>query len=198
MPKILTNEDVDDFRHELCEIAAKQFLELGYAGVTMRGLAAEIGCSRMTPYRYFENKEEILAAVRAAAFKKLNDAIEHAGDDISDPVKRLQAFGDTYLQFAVREPNAYRMMFEFSQADQTEYPWLSEQLKRLKKPMRESAKAAVAAGIVDKDPDLVMHLFWAGMHGVITMHLTQQIKLRPSYKKLSQEMIKTLFKGLIS
>ncbi len=41
----------------------------------MRQLAAELGCSPMTPYRYFKDKDEILAAVRAAAFDRFSEAL---------------------------------------------------------------------------------------------------------------------------
>ena len=37
----------------------------------MRGIAQELGCSAMTPYRYFENLEEIISMVRAQAFDDL-------------------------------------------------------------------------------------------------------------------------------
>ena len=42
----------------------------------MRQLAAELGVSPMTPYRYFEDKDAILAAVRATAFNRLAEALE--------------------------------------------------------------------------------------------------------------------------
>ncbi len=38
--------------------------------MTLRALAAELGCSPMTPYRYFENKAELFAVVRADAFRR--------------------------------------------------------------------------------------------------------------------------------
>jgi len=52
------------------------FAEHGPEAVTMRQLAAELGCSPMTPYRYFRDKDEILAAVRASAFDRFSDALE--------------------------------------------------------------------------------------------------------------------------
>ena len=64
MPKILTPSDVFLFRQRLCDLALKAFAEQGIEGMSLRGLAAAAGCSRTTPYRYFKNKAEILAAVR--------------------------------------------------------------------------------------------------------------------------------------
>lgn len=65
MPRARTAEEVQGFRDELCAVATRRFAALGYEGVTIRALAAEIGCSPMTPYSYSKAKEEIFAAVRA-------------------------------------------------------------------------------------------------------------------------------------
>ena len=46
----------------------------------MRQLAAELGVSPMTPYRYFEDKDDILAAVRANGFNRFAEALETARD----------------------------------------------------------------------------------------------------------------------
>jgi len=78
MPRILSQSDVADFRERLCVAATRMFDARGPEGFTMRELAAELGVSAMTPYRYFKDKEDILAAVRARAFNRFADALETA------------------------------------------------------------------------------------------------------------------------
>ncbi|HEY3889596.1 MAG TPA: helix-turn-helix domain-containing protein, partial [Caulobacteraceae bacterium] len=65
MPKILTDNDLARFRDRLCDVAERLFAEHGAEAVTIRQMAAELGVSAMTPYRYFKDKDAILAAVRA-------------------------------------------------------------------------------------------------------------------------------------
>lgn len=48
----------------------------GISGVTMRQISQRLGVSQTTPYKYFSNKEDILAAVRAAAFRRFSDRLE--------------------------------------------------------------------------------------------------------------------------
>ena len=67
MPRYLTDQDIADFRAELCRVATERFARFGYEGVTMRQLAEALGCSPKTPYRYFKDKADILATVRAQA-----------------------------------------------------------------------------------------------------------------------------------
>ena len=64
-------DDRDAIRGRLCDAAAKLFLEEGEAALSMRRLAAEVGCSPMAPYRHFADKEALVAAIRAQAFERL-------------------------------------------------------------------------------------------------------------------------------
>lgn len=57
MPKIV---DHDEYRHELIQKCFPIFCRKGFANVTMRELAAEIGVSTGTLYHYFPSKENIM------------------------------------------------------------------------------------------------------------------------------------------
>ena len=85
MPRYLTEQDIADFRAELCKVATERFARFGYEGVTMRQLAEALGCSPKTPYRYFKDKADILATVRAQAFAKFADALEKAAAGVDRP-----------------------------------------------------------------------------------------------------------------
>ena len=78
MPKPLSTAEIADFRERLCDAAERLFAEHGAEAVTIRQLAAAVGVSSMTPYRYFKDKDAILAAVRARAFDRHAEALEHA------------------------------------------------------------------------------------------------------------------------
>jgi hypothetical protein len=62
----LTAEDHAAFRRGVREVAARRFAATGAAGVTMRGIADDLGCSPMKPYRYFRDRGEILDEVGTA------------------------------------------------------------------------------------------------------------------------------------
>ena len=106
MPRVLSETDVADFRERLCEAAERLFAERGPDAVTMRQLAAELGVSPMTPYRYFQDKEDILAAVRANAFNRFSDGLEQARDSNPDARTRGHAVGEAYVTFALAPPHA--------------------------------------------------------------------------------------------
>src|SRR5262245_23417896 len=170
MPKNLSAADVDAFRARLCAAAQHLFAKHGRDGVSMRQLADALGCSAMTPYRYFRNKDEILAAVRTAAFDRFAAALEagavKAGGDLR---AQGEAVGETYIRFALKEPEAYRLMFDLSQPHPDRYPELVRASTRARELMSASTKRMVEAGLFRGDPVLLGHVFWATMHGLVVL-----------------------------
>src|SRR3546814_12231907 len=57
-------------RSRLCAAAEELFVEEGEAALSMRRLTAKVGCSAMAPYRYFADKEALIASIRAQAFRR--------------------------------------------------------------------------------------------------------------------------------
>ena len=196
MPRVLTQNEVAGFRQRLCELATRRFAERGAAGVTLRALADEAGCSRTTPYRYFKDKAEILAAVRTAGFKRLADALEAAARAEPDPAQRLEALGRIYLGFAREEPHAYRVMYEISQQDEHRYPELVKQIQRTQQPMLDTVEECVGAGVVDGDPLDVTHLLWASLHGLNALHLADKLHLGRDFDALSEVMVSFLGRAM--
>jgi AcrR family transcriptional regulator len=115
MPRVLTESDVADFRERLCDAASRLFAARGREAFTMRELAAELGVSAMTPYRYFRDKDEILAAVRARAFTRFAEALEAGMATPGDAAAKAAAVYEAYVDFAFGEPQSYRLMFDLSQ-----------------------------------------------------------------------------------
>jgi AcrR family transcriptional regulator len=197
LPHFLTDGEIDAFRDRLCRVATRLFAEHGYPGVTLRAIAREVGCSPMTPYRYFAGKQEIFAAVRASAFARFADACEAAVASADAPLDRLAALGGTYLAFAKREPHAYRIMFELWQPDQLAFPELAKQVRRARQVKLDAVDAALRAGLIQGDREEVAGLIWAGVHGVVALHLAGKLSQAAGFDALAPAMIETLIRGLV-
>src|SRR5271163_3554239 len=126
MRKQLTDQQVEAFRARLVRAAEKLFAVHGVAGVTMRQIAQELGYSQTAAYRYFADKDEILAAVRTAALDRFCSKLEAAFDPAQDARTNARKVGDAFLQFALEYPDSYRLIFDtqppegaqFSDSDQ--------------------------------------------------------------------------------
>jgi AcrR family transcriptional regulator len=138
----------------------------------------------MTPYRYFRDKDDILAAVRARAFDRFAEALEMAYAGPGSVAERARAKRDAYVRFALEEPATYRLMFDLSQPTKDEYPDLVRAMARARATMTSHVRDLVAEGVLSGDPELIGQVFWAALHGAVTLHLAG--KLSPQYKLSSQ------------
>jgi len=193
----LSDAAIADFREQLCAVAERLFAERGHPGVTLRALAAELGVSPMTPYRYFRDKDDIFAAVRAAGFHRFADAQEAAYAAESDPERRLRRMARSYVEFARREPHAYRIMFETNPLTGIErYPELVAEQIRGWEPLLRAVGAAVDAGLLAGDASHLAHVFWAGVHGIASLDLAGTYALiHEDVDHIVDAMETTLFEG---
>jgi AcrR family transcriptional regulator len=179
MPRVLTETDVADFRDRLCEAAERLFAEKGPDAVTMRQLAAELGVSPMTPYRYFEDKDDILAAVRTSAFNRFAEALETARAASSDPRQRGEGVGQAYVRFAMANPHSYKLMFDLNQPHVEKYPDLIAAGQRARATMTDHVKDSIAAGLYAGDPQQIGLMMWAAAHGVVVLQLAGMLPPGP-------------------
>lgn len=171
MPRVLSETDVADFRERLCEAAERLFAERGADAVTMRQLASELGVSPMTPYRYFEDKEDILAAVRTNGFNRFAEALEQGRDSAKGALARAKAVGEAYIAFATSHPHSYKLMFDFNQPHVEKYPDLVAAGRRAQKTMTGYIQDAFAEGLMAGDPEQIGLIFWAAIHGSVILEL---------------------------
>ena len=114
----------------------------------MRQLADALGCSPKTPYRYFKDKADILATVRAQAFEKFSDALEAAVTNApSDPVSKAQAVGEAYHRFAMKNPHAYRIMFDIEAPIDDSHPELGPKARHAATYITSTAERLAKAGV---------------------------------------------------
>jgi AcrR family transcriptional regulator len=171
MPRVLTEADVADFRERLCQVAERLFAEHGMEAVTMRQLAAELGVSPMTPYRYFRDKGEILAAVRASGFDQFAEVMERARAAPGSNRAKGAAVGEAYMDFAFAHPHTYKLMFAFHAPDEAAHPNLVRAAARARSTMSAWVRHLVAEGVLSGDPEQLGAMFWSAAHGAVVLEM---------------------------
>jgi AcrR family transcriptional regulator len=196
VPRSLSAEQVEEFRARLCAVAQHRFATEGRDAVSMRQLADALGCSPMTPYRYFHNKDEILAAVRTAAFDRFAEALEQAAAQAGGDLRAAgQAVGEAYVRFALGDPDGYRLMFDVAQPHPDRYPELVRASTRARRTMSASLERLVRAGVFHGDPELLGFAFWAGMHGLVMLHLAGKLPAERDFETIRGELMRLLVTG---
>jgi AcrR family transcriptional regulator len=193
MPKVLSTADIADFRERLCDAAETQFGAHGLDGITIRALAAELGVSAMTPYRYFDDKDEIIAAVQARAFARFAAALEAETD--ADAAAFARGVSRAYVRFAFEHPEAYRLMFDISQPNRDKYPELAAAADRARKTMTAYVCALVDAKLIEGDPELIGHVYWAQIHGLVMLKLSDNLSPHLSFEAIAAEAARALAEG---
>ncbi len=101
--------DERDMRQRIVAAARKLFLRDGVEAVSMRNLAAEVGCSPMWLYRYFSSKQEILWQVWDVFLGDLFARLER----IEAPTarERLERLSLAYLDYWREHPEQFLIVF---------------------------------------------------------------------------------------
>lgn len=187
----LTDQEVEAFRGRLVRAAAKLFAARGAAGVTMRQIAKSLGYSQTAAYRYFADKDEILAAVRAAALDRFCTRLEAALKPGRDARENARAVGQAYLRFAVGDPDSYRLIFDSSGRDLL-VPEFSQTAHRLHATMTDYVRALIDEGHLEGDPVELGRAFWIAAHGVVMLHLSgflPSLKARDEFHRVAERLI---------
>ena len=99
-----------DLKSSLIAAANMILLRDGADALSLRAIAAEVGVSHMAPYSHFKNKKELVQSVASAGFDHLADAMEAKTDRLKKPGELILAYGAAYLDFAIGNPQLYRLM----------------------------------------------------------------------------------------
>ncbi len=100
-----------NLRRALMDQALELVREGGPHAVTMREAARRIGVSSGAPYKHFADQDELMRALSEEGFERMkavmDEAVAAAGDDA---LERFRAMGIAYVQFAVANPEYFRIM----------------------------------------------------------------------------------------
>lgn len=100
-----------DLRRAIIEAALEILSETQSLEFSLRELARRAGVSHNAPYKHFDDKRELLAAVSTAGFELLTKRMSDKIAGISNPRAQLFAMLRGYVHHGVENPALYRLMF---------------------------------------------------------------------------------------
>jgi AcrR family transcriptional regulator len=90
--------------------ALTQLADGGPAAVSVNAIAKRLGVSGPSLYRYFANRDELLAELVVDAYLDFAEALSVATERVRAP-RRVRALADAWRAFARAEPHRYRLLF---------------------------------------------------------------------------------------
>jgi AcrR family transcriptional regulator len=103
-------KEKEDLKALILEKAQKLFLEKGIHQTTIRNIADASNYSVGTVYVYYKDKNAILHDLHQQGFAQLNAEMQVLLH-VKNPMERLLAMGHIYLNFALKNPDMYDLMF---------------------------------------------------------------------------------------
>jgi len=166
-----------DLRQALVEAALRALEHQRAEELSLRALGRDLGVSPRAPYRHFETKEDLLAAVAIEGFRAsaafTTARVSAAG---ASPIARLRAVGEAYVLFAVARPAAFRVMY-------APYATVKENAPDLVRARADGHRATMemiadgqAAGLLRQgDPMQLALLLWSSIHGLSVLLVEGQL-----------------------
>lgn len=177
MPRIAHSpETIEAMRQRLVLIALDLYRGEGLDAISFRRVSELAGISHTLPYRYFESKEALLAALRAEvtwAFDRHVHALERR--DLP-PLEHIRSVAYAYIDYVRRWPTDYLLIFAAQATPITDYPELMAARASVIEHGVRCVQRAIDAGLLAGDARQVAHLFWMALHGLMSLHVADQLR----------------------
>lgn len=154
-----------DLREALIQAALREAKQGGPEAISIKALTQKLGVSQPAPYRHFADREALLVAVAAEAFRQFSAELHRA---IDRPSKRskLSRFARAMLDFGLRRNGIFRLMFASrviaAASDDSEL----HAAARATFALLVDALEAPAVGLLRERQALKI---WASLHGVVML-----------------------------
>lgn len=180
-----------NLRRALLDGARALFAERGRFDFTFRELARAAGVTHAAPYRHFEGKAELFAALRDEGLARLAEATGAAlGAAGHEPRARVRALGEAYVGFALEHPIDFRLVMQ----DELE-PGSGERRGPSYEMLEGALRAAQESGAVRGDVPAreLAIVAWALVHGLATLVTSGRLPRRADKLARLTDVFATVF-----
>ena len=163
-----------DLRQTLLRSAKQLIAEAGIENLSLRRLAERAGVSRTAPYHHFSDKNDLLCAIAAEGFRRRHQtAVAEFDNKAKSMLEKFHDYMNSYVQFAVDNPEEYELMFGRSiwkQQNSTEelravaYPCFQHQVDMI--------RCWQSCGVISGDNALrSAQVIWGALHGIAKLFI---------------------------
>jgi AcrR family transcriptional regulator len=146
--------------------------EKGIEGFSMREVARRAGIAVSTSSHHFGSARGLLTAIATCAFDRLTLEQTNAMDAETDPVAKVVALAQTYIEMSRHFPGYADAMFRWDMLDQDNAAYSTAASASFNLLTDAVAQAAPASA----EPEHIRHVaksIWAMAHGFVTLSMTE-------------------------
>jgi len=166
-----------DLKNALIKAGTEILASEGLGGLSLRKVAKQAGVSHAAPYAHFKDKQALIAAISTEGFKQLHSQIESVKKTYqANPGSLLIETAWAYVQFALNEPDRFKLMFSSALEKEKEYPDFVEISQKNFRQLVDIVEICQGANILKSaDSELIALSVWGTVHGFVSLLLEGQI-----------------------
>ncbi len=198
MPKKKTYHH-GDLKNALIKAGVEILAKDGVSGLSLRKVAMRAGVSHAAPYSHFADKQALIAAISTEGFRQLYERVSAVAEEYkSQPQKQLVEAAWAYVQFALDDPDRFKVMFSGVLEKEKEYPDFVAESQRNFQLVKMIVEANQASGVLRSGAsDLVALSAWGIVHGFIMLLLEGQISHTVLEKMSLRELVEFQLKQIM-
>ena len=164
-----------DLGEALLSAAEALLEEKGPSGLSLRKVGRQLGVTPGAPYRHFEDKDALLAALATRGFRRLRETMLARQEGARGGEERLRQAGTGYLEFAVTHPELFRLMFGWMPS--RDAPELCEAGDAAFAAFEDVLLACEAEGALSRSVREAGLLAWSAVHGAAFLLIDDRLRL---------------------
>ena len=180
----------------LLDAAKTIFAREGLDGLTVRNVATSAELSPMAMYRHFKDKDALLDALMLDGFKAWEDIV--SAIKTRSPLRWLERLGESYLGFALDDPNRFDAAFLLPASAARKHP---DDFAANRSPVIAMTvahiQAAQAEGLLAPLPPLRIALMLSALvQGLVSMHRAKRFSGDGEFRALYRAAVRDFLSSI--
>lgn len=197
----MTKNVKNGLRGQILKAARKLLMKDGIQHVSMRKIAAEIGCKAPSIYYHFRNKDQLIHTLIDEGHQRLYQFLLEQQETLpSDAgiLRKVETNIRGFIRFGLENPEFYEIMYLSYSEEIARYP--KESFRKTRQTLELNAslyREAMEAGLVDEaDPYVVATTTGTMLNGFIATILMHRMDTRFDPELLQDDLVNRILKGM--
>ena len=192
------NHTKEELRDMVIKAGQNLIIESGFAALSTRKIAKEIGYTVGTLYHFFKNYDDIILHINLVTLDDLKKFIASKTDKELNDFERIKKLADLYIEFSNIDYHRWSALFEYNLTQNEELPdWYKVKIDGLFEFIKTPLLNIV------KDPLLAekhSQILWASIHGICVLSLSKKLDAEniEATKSLADLLVTNYLSGLKS
>jgi len=186
-------------RETILEKSRQILIKEGFGNLSMRKIASALDVSATALYSHFKGKDDLLVALIEESVEILLGQLANAVERETDAISRLKQMALAYVQFGLKRPQEYEIMFVVRSEEMPRYP--KEKFRKVRSAysmLADTIREGHLTGMIEEpEPELAAYSIWAQLHGVVSVILNQRLDAKVSREEFVEHSVDHIIDGFV-